>query len=566
MDFDRRQLLAGLAAAAASASAIPNAFAQAALTAEQQAEYARQFRVGAATGRELSILRDIQERRSALPPGLENFSRFIADDPSFRAMRAGLTPQLGMLKTWHDLSLVASSMDHTTDGSSLLAYSEQLGPARASRALAIIHIAIFEAINTIFQRFSSYMNMQQQILAAVGIPSDRLSPTTASVSRAIIEAGFETIVALYPNKRPFFEVARAQSLVLVGDDASSTDVGERIGKAAASIILAIRQTDGSQFPDLSADDLQNDDPLGWQKDPISQLGPALGGNWHRVKPFVISSADAFRPVAPPDATDPAFIAAFKDVKQLGGDPNAEALFPRWPTPTTRTGVDPNTPLDANNETFKGIFWGYDGTANLCAPPRLYNMIATSIALGESPVTGLDDFARLLALLNIAMADAGIGAWEAKYHYLYARPVTTIRNYDADNTPEGSRNENWTPLGAPVTNGRAENRNLTPPFPSYPSGHATFGGAVFQILRRFFAAGPDGLAFQFISDEYNGVNRGPGDVNPRPERPRQFTSFTQAEIENAQSRIWLGIHWQFDADRGIEQGQRIADEVFDKILM
>lgn len=376
------------------------------------------------------------------------------------------------------------------------------------------------------------------------------------MASAIVEAAYDTLVDIYPNKKPLFDAGRTKSLPLIGAGASAKEVGARIGKAAAMAVLKLRELDGSDRPDLSADDFESPNPLDWRKDPVTQLGPALGGNWHRVRPFVVASADKYRPGPPPQANDPVFIAAFKDVKRLGGDPNADALSPRWPTPTERTGVNPGDALDAANETFKGVF---------CAPPRLYNMVATSIALNEQPVTSVEDFARLLALLNIAMADAGICAWEAKYHYAYARPVTAIRALDADDSTAGARDANWTPLGAPVSNGVAANRNLTPPFPAYPSGHATFGGAVFQILRRFWGTPPDGVPFDFVSDEYNGVNRGPGEEGPRPHVRRQFASFTEAETENAQSRIWLGIHWQFDADEGIAQGRKIGDDVFDAIL-
>ena len=108
-----------------------------------------------------------------------------------------------------------------------------------------------------------------------------------------------------------------------------------------------------------------------------------------------------------------------------------------------------------------------------------------------------------------------------------------------------------PLGAQATN--TQGPNFTPPFPAYTSGHATFGGA----LRKFF---PDHTKFTFVSDEWNGQNK---DVNGniRPLRPASFKSFTQAEWENAQSRLYMGIHWQFDAANGIAQGNQVADFVF-----
>ena len=115
-----------------------------------------------------------------------------------------------------------------------------------------------------------------------------------------------------------------------------------------------------------------------------------------------------------------------------------------------------------------------------------------------------------------------------------------------------------PHEAPASN--LAGPNFTPPFPAYPSGHATFGGVLFQTLRRFY--GRDDIAFTFVSDELNGVTRD-HDGNVRPLVPRSFQSFSQAEEENGQSRIYLGIHWSFDKSEGIVLGRHVADEVFDK---
>jgi hypothetical protein len=175
-----------------------------------------------------------------------------------------------------------------------------------------------------------------------------------------------------------------------------------------------------------------------------------------------------------------------------------------------------------------------------------------------------DLARLLALVNVAMADAGIAIWESKYHYQFWRPVTGIREADEGTGPAGAGDHNratagdptFTPLGAPASN--LNGPNFTPPFPAYPSGHAGFGGALFQILRRFY--GTDAIAFTFVSDEFNGVtldNHG----TVRPLIPRRFSSLSEAEEENGQSRIYLGIHWAFDKTEGIAQGRRVADYVF-----
>lgn len=545
----------------------------------QKAAYARVYRA----------LLDIQERRTALPADPRKLPEYIKATRSDMARLhliapSGAPPGLEYLLLWNHLALDAAAQDHSTLSGS---FGEQLGPTRTSRALAIVHWAMFEAINAISRKHPSFQNVQQAILAKVGVPLSQLTPMTASMDRAIVEAAYQTLKKLYPEKdSALLIVALNTDRQRLGDIPNANGnrppkmiLGEVVGKEAAEAILAKREFDGSEFPDLSSDDFNSPNPRTWHTDPISKLPLALGGNWPRVKPFAMPSADAFRPgsaklpVTPPAFESPEFINSYKEVKNLGGDPNALISATRWPTPTSRGGAaNPNEPMPADNtnQTFVGIFWGYDGTALLCAPPRLYNMIATSVALKEKPITTVEGMAQYLACINMAMADAGIASWDAKYHFLIPRPVTYIRSLDADGTPEGARNVRWTPLGAPVTNGTDDGRNLTPPFPAYPSGHATFGGALFKTMTLYFKSldpsfPDDGIAFDFLSDEYNGLNRGPGEEAPRKKTLAHFDSFKQAERLNADSRIYLGIHWQFDADHGIMQGNLVAEEVFNKFV-
>jgi hypothetical protein len=272
---------------------------------------------------------------------------------------------------------------------------------------------------------------------------------------------------------------------------------------------------------------------------------ALGAHWGECVPFVLNSASQFRIPPPPSMTSHDYATAYNEVQRLGGD--------GFVTPTLRTAT----------QTFIGTFWAYDGTPSLCAPPRLYNQLVVQIADRAKLKTG--ELARLLALANTAMADAAMSVWDSKYFYDFWRPITGIRESDpgtgptgtGDGNPQTIGDPNFMPLGAPASN--LAGPNFTPPFPSYPSGHAGFGGAVFQTLRRFF--GTDHVAFTFVSDEFNGItkdNKG----NVRPFMPRSFTSLSQAAEENGQSRIYLGIHWSFDKTQGIAQGRRIGDYVFD----
>jgi hypothetical protein len=283
----------------------------------------------------------------------------------------------------------------------------------------------------------------------------------------------------------------------------------------------------------------------WRQDPISQIPIALGAYWGKVQPFVLRSPHQFRVPPPPDMTSAAYTQAYLEVLALGGDGVT--------TPTERT----------PDQTEAGIYWAYDGTPSLCAPPRLYNQLAMTI--GDQMGTTQDVFAlaRLLALVNVAMADAGIAIWESKYFYSFWRPITGIREADAGTGPSGLGDGNpdtvadpaFSPLGAPASN--LTGPNFTPPFPAYPSGHAAFGGALFQVLRKFY--GRDDIAFTFVSDEFNGETQD-NQGNVRPLLPRSFGSLSEAEEENGQSRIYLGIHWAFDKTRGIAQGRRVADYV------
>ena len=120
---------------------------------------------------------------------------------------------------------------------------------------------------------------------------------------------------------------------------------------------------------------------------------------------------------------------------------------------------------------------------------------------------------------------------------------------------------FTPLGAPASN--LTGPNFTPPFPAYPSGHAGFGGALFQMLRNVY--GTDRIPFTFVSDEFNGETLD-NEGHLRPLMPRRFASLSQAEEENGQSRIYLGIHWAYDKTQGIAQGRRIADYVFQRAFV
>jgi hypothetical protein len=425
------------------------------------------------------------------------------------------------VRRWNQIAIDASGLDHTPPAAGeQRVFGEQLGPGRSARAMAIVHIAIHDALNAILGEYQTYTDLG---------PRAR----SASPKAAIAQAAHDALVALYPSQTASFDDALALDLAALRDGHAETE-GVEVGRQAAAAILALRSDDGSQHdePRMGVDYVPSDAPGAWRQDPISKAPIALGARWGEVAPFVLTSADQFPVPPPPALTSPQYAAAFEEVKRLGGDGAV--------TPTERS----------PEQTEIGTYWAYDGTPSLCAPPRLYNQIAVQIA--DQMRSDVVELARLLALVNVALADAGIAVWESKYQHAFWRPVAGIRE-----DPNGLGDPDFTPLGAPASN--LAGPNFTPPFPAYPSGHAGFGGALFETLRRFY--GTDQIGFTFVSDEFNGVTRdNQGQVRPR--LPRSFTSLSQAEEENGQSRIYLGIHWSFDKTEGIAQGRRVADWVFD----
>ncbi|HXG49458.1 MAG TPA: phosphatase PAP2 family protein [Methylomirabilota bacterium] len=431
---------------------------------------------------------------------------------------------ISAVRRWNQIAVDASGYDHA-------GAREQLGPGRSSRAMAIVHLAIFDALNSVTRNYESYANF-------------RVPTGPVSLDAAVAKAAHDTLVVLFPAQAANFDAWLAVDLAQIRNKKAKAN-GVLVGKRAAEAILALRANDGSQHaePQVGVDWITSDAPGHWRQDPISQIPLALGAHWDTCAPFVVESASQFRAQPPPALNSRAYAIAYNEVKRLGGDGVT--------TPTERT----------MDQTIAGIYWAYDGVPNLCAPPRLYNQIAVHIA----DQMGTDDLntARLLALVNVAMADATLTCWESKYYYDVWRPVTGIRESDAGTGPSGLGDGNpatvgdpaFSPLGAPASN--LMGPNFTPPFPAYPSGHATMGGALFQVLRRFYWT--DRIPFTFVSDELNGVTRD-NEGNVRPLVPRTFRSLSEAEEENGQSRIYLGIHWAFDKTEGIAMGRRVANHV------
>jgi hypothetical protein len=227
-----------------------------------------------------------------------------------------------------------------------------------------------------------------------------------------------------------------------------------------------------------------------------------------VTPFALDSGDQFRPAGPPDLGSAEYEAALEEVQRLGSA-----------TSTDRTA----------DQTETALFWA-DGRGSY-TPPGHWNQIAAGVA--EQEGLGALASARMLAELNVALADTAIAAWDAKYAYDAWRPITAIRLADADGNPATTADPGWSPLLA------------TPNHPEYVSGHAAFSDAAAEVLTASFGD----LAFSATSVTLPGVTR-------------HFDSFADAAAEAGRSRTFGGIHFEFSNQDGMSMGRAIADWVLD----
>jgi len=447
---------------------------------------------------------------------------------------AGPNPS-ARLAYWNEVASRAVAVDHTPALAGPAFAPEQLGPTRSSRALAIVHLAIYDALNAIYRRYPGYSGP---------LPAF----ADSSPDAAIAQAAHDTLAALYPRQVQRFDSALGADLARLPAGRGRID-GIDLGRRAAAAILALRADDGMYQgePVVGQDYPLGSAPGQWRPDPDGWSNIAMGAHW-RIRPFVLPSVAEFEAGPPPPMRSQAYTRAFYEVKAVGGDGVR--------TPTRRS----------EEQTRIAAYWAYDGTAWLGTPPRLYNQI--TVQLARTRVKDALELARVLALVNVAVADATIAVWETKYRYDFWRPVTAIRDASpgdgADGRGDGNRathsDPGWTPLGAPASN--LLGPNFTPPFPAYPSGHAGLGGALFQVLRSLWG---DGVAFTFVSDEFNGITRD-NHGRVRPLLPRTFRSLSQAEQENGMSRIYQGVHWHFDMTEGAAIGHRVADAVLRRGLV
>lgn len=350
------------------------------------------------------------------------------------------------------LSAFASHADVIIDWNNVALNTIRAGnvnPPQGSRALAMMHAAMFDAVNAVDPQYQSYHC------------DEVAQPGTCPVAAAAV-AAHDVLASLYPTQQTVFDMALSSSLNQIGDGSMKTN-GVALGHAVASDILTWRANDhsGDVVPYTPSTD-----PGKWRPTPPAHA-PALLPNWPNVTCFAMTSGSQFRGGGPPALDSAEYAADYNQTKSLGGLHS-----------TTRTA----------DQTQIALFWADGG--GTATPPGHWNEIAQSVAIQKGNT--LLQNARMFGLLNISMADAAICAWDDKYAYNAWRPITAIQLADPSLNPGTLPDPAWVPL------------LTTPNFPEYMSGHSTFSGAAAETLALFY--GTDNIAFTTASDGLPGVYR------------------------------------------------------------
>jgi len=362
-----------------------------------------------------------------------------------------------------------------------------------SRAYAIMHAAIHDAVNGVERRYQPY--------------TADLSSPGASVDAAVAAAAHDVLVALSPSQRTPVEIAYAAAL---GDipNGPAKDAGITLGKQSAKANLARRANDGfasanepPYVPTGKPGDYAFTPPFD-----APPLGPAaLFPGWGRITPFAIQLSEHQVP-GPDSLKSEDYVRDFDFVKAIGRV---------------------NSSVRTAEQTDIASFW-------FEFSPIGWNRIANTIVREQH----LDVWksARVMALVNFALADGYIAGFAGKYDFRFWRPYTAIRHAADDGNPATTADPTWLPMMSPVF--------FIPPVPDYPSTHSVLGAAAAEVLAQNFG---DHTRFSVTSTSLPGVTR-------------HFHSFSEAALENGMSRVYGGIHFLHAVQDGLRQGEGIGRSV------
>jgi membrane-associated phospholipid phosphatase len=377
---------------------------------------------------------------------------------------------------------------------------------KGARTLAMMHLAVHDALNAIVPRYASYLDLE--------------SAPDADPTAAAAQAAHDVAVQQYPNAGDELALELDTWLLPLADGPAKAS-GRALGRAAAAAISKARQSDA------------------WDADGEYQLAPpgpgvyatfsahsgtppdfVFGSGWGRARPFLLQGPQQFPLPPPPRIDSSAYAEAFEEVKSLGRFDSA-----------VRTA-----------DQTHAAFWWKDFVENSL------NRLAADWVIGKAD---LWESARLFALINASIFDGYVHAFASKFFFNHWRPYTAIRQADNDGNPNTVPDPDWD-----------NTHHHTYPFPSYPSAHATVCAAPLSILSSTFG---DAQPFSMVTAQ---VNEG-GPLSPLMDvtpPARSFESFSAAAKECALSRVYLGIHFRYDSEAGNALGTQIGQYALQHFLV
>jgi hypothetical protein len=520
------------------------------------------------------------DRRSALLLGAAvTAAAAFAPSASHAQRRSG--PPINPVLFWHDVGLELVALDHSIDP----ADARAPGPCASALALGIACAVIADAVSIAYHAPYRPYFLRGEVDFEIESPELFVGGAAAGIFAHIFNSPIHAY-RIAASRDAYQRLAG-------GHDGKDWQAG--LAFSSAPEFQSLWRWD--DMSPLLMPQFSNYIPRPRQHniDPFNAGQGSYGAGWGHYRPLVLDGpreVAALAPEPPPPEGSPEYERDLAEVRVKGAlISKGDGLIP------ARTGW----------ETQIGLFWAYDGARLIGTPPRLYNQILRKIAIDDD--LGIVEMARLFALCNIAMADASIVAWWTKYKYNVWRPVLGIQNHRRDPVHD------WQPLGSPRTNPPRFSLGLdaqicntaqslmgggasilawqlrmkdglktaqtlahqpsyrdaafTPNFPAYPSGHATFGAACFQMLkfvrreRPQTRRDPDRIGGPFISEELNGISIDHFRNEPRPFAPFDYDSIERLIEDNDLSRVYLGVHWRFDCRNGSHSGRRIAKAVYER---
>ncbi len=359
--------------------------------------------------------------------------------------------------------------------------------AFGQRELAIVHVAMFDAVNAIERRYRPYLAQ---------LPATN---TTSREAAAATAAG-TVLIGLHPENASEMRATLASYLAGIPDGNAKSE-GVKLGEAAAAKVLQARANDGANAPDAYR---PRTTPGVYVPTVIT-----VASTWPQMTPFALTKPSQFRPQPPIPLGSAEWATDYTELKDYGGKTSAKR---------------------SAQQTETARFW-------LMVGPSAYHPIPRQLVTAKQ--MSIVDSARFMALFAVALTDAYVAVFDAKYHYEFWRPITAIRNGDIDNNPTTEREATWQPI------------DNTPLHPEYPCAHCIGSGAAAAVIESVLGSA-DIPEVAVTSSTAPGVTH-------------RWTNLGVLTEEVANARIWAGFHYRFSTRVGTDMGRRIGGYVVKNVM-